>query len=76
MIDAQMPKKYVESGAKLYHGRGCRACNNIGYSGRVSLLEVFLINDEIRKMIVSRNTASEIKKEAIQEGAEDITKHM
>ncbi|MBN1521157.1 MAG: type IV-A pilus assembly ATPase PilB [Candidatus Aureabacteria bacterium] len=72
LLDAQMPKKYVNQGVKLYHGRGCRSCNNIGYSGRMSLLEVFLINDNIRKMIVSRNTASEIKKVAIQMGMKTL----
>ncbi len=72
LLDAQMPLKYVEEGIKLYKGRGCRACNNIGYSGRISLLEVFLINDEIRKMIVARNTASEIKKVAIKMGMKTL----
>ena len=68
LIEAQMPKKYVDEGAKVYHGKGCRSCNKIGYSGRLSLLEVFLINDHIRKMIVARNTASEIKKMAVSLG--------
>jgi len=72
LLDAQMPKKYVQQGIKLYHGRGCRACNNIGYSGRISLLEVFLINDDIRKMIVSRSTATEIKKIAIKMGMKTL----
>lgn len=65
LLEAQMPKKYVDQGIKIYHGKGCRACNNIGYSGRMSLLEVFLINDTLRKMIVARSTASEIKKVAV-----------
>jgi type IV pilus assembly protein PilB len=72
LIESQMPLKYVEENIKLYHGRGCRACNNIGYAGRMSLLEVFLINDEIRKMIVARNTASEIKKTAIAQGMKTL----
>ena len=62
---AQMPEKYIQEKAKIFHGKGCRSCNNIGYTGRMCLLEVFIINDEIRKMVVARNTASEIKKQLL-----------
>jgi type IV pilus assembly protein PilB len=72
LVESQMPIKYVDENIKLYHGKGCRACNNIGYAGRMSLLEVFLINDDIRKMIVARNTASEIKKVAIAQGMKTL----
>ena len=70
--EAQFPEKYLDENIKVFHGKGCRSCNNIGYSGRMSLLEVFLINDNIRKMIVARNTASDIKKQAIASGMKTL----
>src|SRR4029434_3461208 len=35
----------------LYRGRGCKACRNMGYSGRMALYEVFWINAPVRRMV-------------------------
>jgi type IV pilus assembly protein PilB len=39
-------------GRKFYHGRGCDTCNNTGHKGRSGLFELFLLNEEIRQMIM------------------------
>ncbi len=53
---------------KVYKGRGCEKCNNTGYKGRVGLVEVMQIDDEIRELILSGGTAIDIKKKAIENG--------
>jgi type IV pilus assembly protein PilB len=53
---------------KVFKGRGCDKCNNTGYKGRVGLIEVMAINDEIREMILSGASAIEIRKKAIESG--------
>ena len=69
LLRAQMPLKYVEDPNFItYKGKGCRACSNTGYSGRISTVEVFAITDEIRKLIVQRKSADVIKKGAIEIG--------
>jgi type IV pilus assembly protein PilB len=53
---------------EVYKGRGCDKCNNTGYKGRVGLIEVMTINDEIRELILSGGTAIDIKKRANEAG--------
>jgi len=53
---------------KVYKGRGCDKCNNTGYKGRVGLIEVMQIDDDLRDMILSGGTAIDIKKKAAENG--------
>lgn len=55
-------------GSTLYKGRGCERCNNSGYAGRVAILEVMTVTDEIRKLIIQRASAMEIAKVAQAQG--------
>jgi len=52
----------------VYKGRGCDKCNNTGYKGRVALIEVMQIDDEIRDLILAGGTAIDIKKKAAEAG--------
>jgi type IV pilus assembly protein PilB len=53
---------------KVMKGRGCDKCNNTGYKGRVGLVEVMTIDDDIRELILSGGTAIDIKKKAADSG--------
>jgi type IV pilus assembly protein PilB len=44
----------------LYHGKGCPACNQTGYKGRIAIHEVVEIDHEIRKMITNKNQIDDI----------------
>ncbi|HEX8172735.1 MAG TPA: type IV-A pilus assembly ATPase PilB [Thermoanaerobaculia bacterium] len=52
----------------VYKGRGCDKCNNTGYKGRVALIEVMQIDDDIRDLILSGGTAIDIKRKAMENG--------
>jgi len=52
----------------VYKGRGCDKCNNTGYKGRVALIEVMVIDDDIRDLILSGGTAIDIKRKAMENG--------
>jgi type IV pilus assembly protein PilB len=52
----------------VYKGRGCDKCNNTGYKGRVALIEVMTIDDDIRELILSGGTAIDIKRKANDAG--------
>ncbi len=39
----------------LYRGRGCSVCNQTGYRGRIGIFEALNIDEEIRKLIISRD---------------------
>ena len=58
----------LNSKAKFYQGKGCRACKNTGFSGRIGIYELLIVNDEIRNMVAAKASANEIKKKAIELG--------
>jgi type IV pilus assembly protein PilB len=62
-FDALKGKNYA-----FYHGKGCKACRGSGYKGRTGILEIMILNDEIRNMIVNKAPASQIKQAAIANG--------
>ena len=55
-------------GITLYRGRGCERCKNSGYAGRMAIIEVMTITDEIRRLVIQRASAPEIGKLAVEQG--------
>jgi type II secretory ATPase GspE/PulE/Tfp pilus assembly ATPase PilB-like protein len=53
---------------KLYKGAGCRECHNTGYAGRRALFELLVMSDNLREMVIKRQSASQILKAAREEG--------
>ena len=53
---------------RFYKGKGCEACNDSGYAGRVGIFEILQIDDDIKNLIMSRTDADQIKKKAIANG--------
>jgi type IV pilus assembly protein PilB len=51
-------------GKKFYRGKGCEACNNTGYKGRVGLFELMVMNDELRDMIMRNASTDELRDKA------------
>ncbi|HEX8923567.1 MAG TPA: type II secretion system protein GspE, partial [Patescibacteria group bacterium] len=47
---------------------GCEKCNNTGYLGRIAIYEVMPITERIGKLILEKVAASEVQKEAMNEG--------
>ncbi|MBI4160536.1 MAG: type II/IV secretion system protein [Candidatus Yanofskybacteria bacterium] len=62
------PDVAFEVPKNVYSAKGCTQCGGSGYMGRTSIREVLSVNDEIRHLIVSRASASEIKTAAIKAG--------
>jgi len=53
---------------KFFRGRGCAACNNTGFKGRVGLFEFMPINDQIRDIILHGGSTEQIRDAALQTG--------
>jgi type IV pilus assembly protein PilB len=53
---------------KAYKGKGCSACGDSGYKGRIALYEVMPLSDEIKEMIIKGATSIDLKKAAIKAG--------
>ncbi|MFH2138836.1 MAG: ATPase, T2SS/T4P/T4SS family [Candidatus Omnitrophota bacterium] len=50
----------------VYKGKGCNKCTG-GYRGRFAMIEILLLNDDIREMIMKRCSSDEIKRYAKKE---------
>ena len=46
---------------KFYRGRGCDACNNTGYKGRVGLFELMIMNNELRDMVMRNASVDDMR---------------
>ncbi len=55
-------------GRRLARGRGCLACKQTGYSGRVAVFEVLELNRPIRRMVLDGSNEDAIKQSALSEG--------
>ncbi|MCL5733608.1 MAG: GspE/PulE family protein [Patescibacteria group bacterium] len=64
----------ISSADKFYVGKGCAKCDNSGYQGRIGIREVLEVNDEIRKLIMVRASAAEIKEAAVKNGMTTMIK--
>lgn len=49
---------------KFYRGRGCDACNNTGYKGRVGLFELMIMNDDLRDLIMRNAPTDDVRRVA------------
>src|SRR5688572_12750884 len=55
-------------GANFQKGKGCSECNKLGCKGRFGIFEVFVINDEARKLIYDKVPTSELRNQAREMG--------
>jgi general secretion pathway protein E/type IV pilus assembly protein PilB len=60
------PEQLAE--ANFRKGRGCADCNKTGYRGRMGIFEIFIINDDVRKLIYDKVTASVLRAHAREMG--------
>jgi type II secretory ATPase GspE/PulE/Tfp pilus assembly ATPase PilB-like protein len=58
----------IEDPLYIYKAKGCEACKQTGYSGRMGLFEVFFITDEIAELILKNPIESELFKSAQKQG--------
>jgi general secretion pathway protein E/type IV pilus assembly protein PilB len=55
-------------GANFSKGKGCQNCNNTGYRGRFGIFEIFVIDDEARKLIYEKVPSSVLRARAREMG--------
>lgn len=53
---------------RLKKGQGCQTCSNTGYAGRISLVEVLLVDDVLKKLILDRASGQELQVAARKQG--------
>ncbi len=61
-------------GRRLARGRGCLACKQTGYSGRVAVFEVMELTKPVRRMVLDGLNEDQIKQHALSEGLMTLRK--
>ncbi len=62
------PDAPENDGVVFYHGRGCEACRQTGYQGRIAVFELMTMNAEIAELIVKRASAMQVREAAMAAG--------
>jgi general secretion pathway protein E/type IV pilus assembly protein PilB len=57
-----------QQGGTLTHGRGCRACRQSGYLGRMGIYEMLVTTDRVRELAHKRASTWDLRKAGIEEG--------
>lgn len=63
LAEAQMTKV-----KRFFRGKGCEACNGMGYRGRIGIHEVLLVEEPIRELILKKASSSDVKRLAVELG--------
>ncbi|PIP75766.1 hypothetical protein COW86_01915 [Candidatus Kuenenbacteria bacterium CG22_combo_CG10-13_8_21_14_all_39_9] len=56
------------SAIKIYKGKGCPRCDHTGYKGRMAIVEVLDVSDQIKNVIYSGGDMGKIKEIFIKQG--------
>lgn len=67
-VEVLIAQRLVRLLCNSCQGKGCDGCNETGFKGRSAIFEILFINEQIRQMIISRKSASEIKEKAKELG--------
>jgi general secretion pathway protein E len=66
--EAAYEKIIGEKPKNMYKGKGCNMCANTGYRGRVALVELLTMSENLRKMVLAGASSDEFKAQALKEG--------
>ena len=56
----------------FYHGKGCKSCRGTGYKGRTAILELLVMNDKLKELVLEKVSSVKMKKEALNTGMKTL----
>ncbi|MCG8693585.1 MAG: type II secretion system ATPase GspE [Minwuiales bacterium] len=56
----------------LFRPTGCRECGGTGYFGRICLMELFVVSEDVRRLVLSKTDAGQLRRLAISEGMQTM----
>jgi type IV pilus assembly protein PilB len=60
---------------KFYQGKGCEHCHQTGFSGRLAVYELLVVNEKIRDLIQAGMSSDELTRVAIESGMTPISEN-
>lgn len=58
----------IRPGTRFFHGKGCKVCQGSGYKGRMGIFELMIPDDQIKGMVLARESSDVIKNYAKSKG--------
>ena len=55
-------------GKSFYYGKGCQACNKVGYRGRTALFEIMVMQEKLKNLVMKEISVQEMRKAAQEAG--------
>jgi general secretion pathway protein E len=69
VIEEKGLTRFLDNGRlTLYHAKGCKECGDIGYNGRMAIIEFLVMTDAIRKMVMEHKESGLIQERAVKDG--------
>jgi general secretion pathway protein E len=73
VVEQMNLRRYVPKGdVVLYKPVGCTECAGTGYWGRICIIEMMVMTDHIRSLIMRHANAGDLRVEAVKEGMETM----
>ncbi len=63
-----LPSSFFDHNLKIPQVKGCKECNNTGYSGRIGIYEAFLVDDEMERFILTNPSIVDMRSLALKKG--------
>lgn len=60
------------AGRNIYKAKGCSACLDTGYSGRMGVHEIMMMDDDVRAMVMKNADAPSVKRRAMDKGMKTL----
>ncbi|MDH5527571.1 MAG: ATPase, T2SS/T4P/T4SS family [Nitrospirota bacterium] len=57
-----------DDGTQYYAHKGCEECNDLGYKGRLAIIEILLMDEELRQCIAQGGNADELREMGLARG--------
>jgi general secretion pathway protein E len=67
-LESLLPGTDVSSVKQLYRPKGCDACGHTGFRGRLAVMELLRVDEEISGLILARCEAREVQRSAVSHG--------
>jgi len=67
-LESLLPGTDVSGVTQLYRPKGCEACGHTGFRGRLSVMELLPVDEEISGIILARGEARAVQRSAVSHG--------
>ena len=69
---AEYKKEIPFDKKNIMQGKGCAKCNQIGYKGRMTIIEIMAVNSKMRELMGKKASYQELRRAAIESGMETL----